>query len=187
MEMMKLKKIDLFILSFGLLAYCFGFYILTLYSIVHFIVLIVQYLSTNLKKRLENFKKDQITIKKHYLEDFKIFYYLTFSVRVITFLFYFYFFSLDVDNMNNFSNLFYAITYVFIIVGIIDLGITLYIIFFKNNPVIEMCLNVCYHCATKGLSLAGALHISSNVPFISPNLVSNWYHQNSPLGRGYGA
>lgn len=184
-----LKKnyfINLFILFFGLLGYYFEYYLLTFYTIVHFFVLFGQYLSKDLNVRLENFKKDQITIKDHYLKDFKTFYYLVFIIRLITFLFYFYFFSLDVDNMNNFANFFYGITYIFVIVGFIDLGIILYIIFYKNNPVIETVANVCYHCATKGLPLIGALHVSSNVPFISPNPVSNGYHKYSPLGRGYG-
>lgn len=69
--------------------------------------------------------------------------------------------------MNNVAGIFHAITYVFIIVGFIDIGITLYIIFYKNIPVIEVAANVCYHCATKALPLVGALHVSSNVPFIS--------------------
>ena len=29
--------------------------------------------------------------------------------------------------------------------------------------------------------------MSANVPMISPNPVTNWYHLHSPLGRGYGA
>ena len=89
--------------------------------------------------------------------------------------------------MKTFQNLFYTITYVFILSGLIDLGITLYIIFYKNNPVIEVAANVCYHCVTKGLSLVGALHVLFNVPFITPNPVSNSYHIYTPLGRGYGA
>ena len=75
----------------------------------------------------------------------------------------------------------------FILVGIVDLGIILYIIFKKNKPVIETLASVCYHCATKGAPMVGALHMSSNVPFISPNPVTNCYHKFSPLGRGYGA
>lgn len=182
----KNNNFNLFILFFGLLGYYFEYYLLTLYSIVHFLVLLGQYLNKDFSVKLENFKKDQITIKNHYLEDFKIVYYSVFVIRLITFLFYFYFFSLDVEKMSNAGDIFYAITYLFIIVGFIDLGITLYIIFFKNNPVIEVAANVCYHCATKGLPLVGALHVSSNVPFISPNPLSNGYHKFSPLGRGYG-
>jgi hypothetical protein len=89
--------------------------------------------------------------------------------------------------MNNVADFFYGITYMFVLVGLIDLSIILYIIFYKNNPVIETVANVCYHCAAKGLPMVGALHISSNVPFIAPNLVSNGYHIYSPFGRGYGA
>ena len=187
--MFHLKKnqyFNLLILFFGLLGYYFEYYLLTFYSIVHFFVLFGQYFSKDFSVKLENFKKDQITIKNHYLKDFKVFYYLVFVIRLITFLFYFYFFSLDVEKMNNVAGIFHAITYVFIIVGFIDIGITLYIIFYKNIPVIEVAANVCYHCATKALPLVGALHVSSNVPFISPNPVSNGYHKFSPLGRGYG-
>ena len=183
----KIYIINLFILFFGLLGYYFEYYLLIFYTIVHFSVLLLQYLSKDFNMRIENFKKDQITIKNHYLEDFRIFYYLVFIIRLITFLFYFYFFSLDVKNMDSVAGLFYGITYIFILVGLIDLGITLYIIFYKNNPVIETVANACYHCVTKGLPMIGALHISSNVPFIAPNPVSNGYHKYSPLGRGYGA
>ena len=182
----KNKSFDFFILFFGLLGYYFEYYLLTLYSIVHFSVLFGQYLSKDFKVKVENFKKDQITIKNHYLEDFKIVYYSVFVIRLITFLFYFYFFSLDIEKMSSVGDIFYAITYIFIIAGFIDLGIILYIIFYKNNPVVEVAANVCYHCVTKGLPLAGALHVSSNVPFISPNPLSNEYHKWSPIGRGYG-
>jgi hypothetical protein len=187
----QLKKkthfLDLFILFFGLLGYYFEYYLLTFYTIVHFSVIFLQYLSKDFNRRLENFKKDQTTIKNHYLADFRTFYYLVFMIRLITFLFYFYFFSLDIDNMNSVAHLFYGITYMFVLIGLIDLGITLYIIFYKNHPVIETVANVCYHCVTKGVPMLGALHISSNVPFIAPNPVSNCYHRYSPLGRGYGA
>lgn len=185
-----LKKsdwINLFFLFFGLLGYYFEYYLLTFYSIVHFFVLFGRYSSKDFNVKAENFKKDQITIRDHYLKDFKVFYYLVYIIRLITVLFYFYFFSLDVGNMNDFANLFYGISYIFIIVGFIDLGITWYIILYKNHPIIETITNLCYHGATKGLPLMGALHISSNVPFISPNPVSNGYHKYSPLGRGYGA
>jgi hypothetical protein len=167
------KFINLFILLFGLLGYYFEYYLLTLYAIIHFSVVFGQYLNKDFKKRLENFKKDQVIIKNHYLEDFKIWYYLVFSVRLITILFYLYFFSLDADSMDNFANFFYGITYTFVFVGFVDLGITLYIIFYKNHPVIETVANVCYHCVTKGLPMVGTLHVSSNVSFIAPNPVSN--------------
>jgi Cytochrome C and Quinol oxidase polypeptide I len=180
------NAINWLILSIGLLGYYFEYYLLVFYTTVHFLVLLGQYFSKTFKKKLDNFKKDQITIKEHYLESFKIFYYLVFSVRLTAALFYVYFFSLNPDDMYAFGNLFYGVTYTFVLIGLIDLGITLYIIFFKNTPVTELAVNVCYHCATKGLPLAGALHISSNVPFIAPNPLSNGYHKYSPLGRGYG-
>ena len=180
-------KLDIFISTLGVTCYFFGYYFITIYALVHLIVRVLQTFSKTFANKLISFKKDQITIKDHYLKDFKVFYYLVFVIRLITFLVYFYFFSLDVEKMNNVAGIFYAITYVFIIVGFIDIGITLYIIFYKNNPVIEVAANVCYHCATKALPLVGALHVSSYVPFISPNPVSNGYHKFSPLGRGYGA
>jgi hypothetical protein len=83
--------------------------------------------------------------------------------------------------------MFYGITYTFVLTTLLDLGITIYIIIYKNNPVKEVAMNVCYHCISKGVPLVGALHISSNVPLISPNPVSNTYHLYSPLGRGYGS
>nr|UXN44307.1 hypothetical protein [Haslea karadagensis] len=175
------------ILFLGFVGCCFKYYLLTYYAVIHFFVLLGRYLSKDFKKKLDDFEEDQIIIKKHYLEDFKIWYYLVFSVRLITFSFYCYFFSLDVDSLSNFTDFFYGITYIFILVGLIDLGITFYIILYKNTPVTDMFLNLCYHGFTKGVPAMGALHISSNVPFIAPNAVSNEYHKYSPIGRGYGA
>lgn len=186
----KIKKdniLNFLFVIFGLVGYYFEYYLLSIYVTVHFFVLFGQYINKDFKRILINFKKDQITIKNHYLKDFKTWYYLIFSVRLITFLFYFHFFLLDTDSMDNFANLFYGITYIFILIGFIDLGIILYIILYKNYPVIETAANVCYHCVTKGVPIFGALHISSNVPFITPNPVSNGYHKYSFLGRGYGA
>jgi hypothetical protein len=100
---------------------------------------------------------------------------------------YFYFFLLSVEAMNNFSKLFFILTVIFIIVGFIDLGIRIYIIRFKNNPVAEKTLSICYNCAVVLLPMVGALHVTSNTPFISPNPVSNWYHKHTFLGRGFGA
>lgn len=45
---------------------------------------------------------------------------------------------------------------------------------------------MCYHGITKGLPVLGFLHVSSHVPFIDPNIVSNTYNIYSPIGRGYG-
>lgn len=175
---------NFFILFFGLSGYYFGYFLLTLYSTVHFLVLFGQYLNKDFRVKLESFKKDQITIKNHYLKDFKMVYYSVFVIRLILFLFYFYF--LDVEKLSNVGNIFYAITYIFIIVKFIDLVITSYTIFYKNNPVIEVAANVCYHCASKGLPMTGALHVSFNVPFISPNPLSDKYYKFSLLRRGYG-
>jgi uncharacterized membrane protein len=150
-------------------------------------VLIAQSLSKGFRTKLENFKRDQKMIKDHYLKDFKLFYYGVLGSRMITFGFYIYFFSLKAENLEAFSTIFYFVTYSFIVVGFMDLAITLYIIFFKNTPVIEVAANVCYNCFSKRIPMLGALHVSSNVPFIAPNPVSNWYHKHTYLGRGYGA
>lgn len=77
--------------------------------------------------------------------------------------------------MHNLSNIFYTITYIFMLINLIDLVIILYIIYYKNHPIIEVAANTCYHCITKGVPLVGALHISSNIFIIKPNLISNWY------------
>lgn len=87
--------------------------------------------------------------------------------------------------MHDLSNIFYGVTYTFVIAGLIDVGISLYIIFFKNNPVVEVAANVCMQCV-KVLVPIGAFHLSCNVPFIAPNKLSNVYHVYSPMGRGYG-
>lgn len=159
-----------------------------MYGVIHFAILTAQYFSETFKQRLQNFKNDQMTIKHHYLEDFKVWYYLIFAVKLITFIFYLYFFFfLDKANIHDWGQLFYGITYTYIISVLIDLGITIYIILYKNNPVIEVIGNFCYHCATKAGFALGALHVSSNVMLISPNIVSNSYHKYSPLGRGYSA
>jgi hypothetical protein len=61
------------------------------------------YLSSYVETKLNNFKADQITIKDHYLNDFKKFYRLVFNVRILTFVFYIYFFSLYVDDLDYYS------------------------------------------------------------------------------------
>jgi len=173
------------IFCIGLLSYYFKYYLLTFYVVLHFTISLGQYLNKDFNLKVQNFHQDQITIRDHYLKDFKTLYYLVFTIRVLTILFYFYFFSLDPKVMHDLSDLFYGVTYTFVIAGLIDMGISLYIIFYKNNPVIETVANVCYQCV-KGLVPIGALHMSCNVPFIAPNKVSNFYHIYSPLGRGYG-
>lgn len=158
---------------------------LTFYAVSHLSISLGQYLSEKFNQKVKNYHQDQITIRTHYLEDFKTLYYLIFSIRALTILFYLCFFSQDPKVMHDLSNIFYAITYTFILAGLVDMGVSLYIIFFKNNPVIEVAANVCMQCV-KGLVPLGALHVSSNVPFIAPNKVSNLYHMYSPVGRGYG-
>jgi hypothetical protein len=99
---------------------------------------------------------------------------------------YFNFFSLDVEKMSNLGDIFYSLIYTFIIVGLIDLVITLYVIFYKNNPVIEVARIVCYHCANKKLPMAGALYLFPNVLFIFLNQLSNGYYKLGSLERSYG-
>jgi len=179
------KILNFLIFCTGLLSYYFNYYLLTFYVVLHFTISLGQYLNKNFNQKVQNIHQDQITIRDHYLKDFKTLYYLILIIRVLTILFYFYFFSLDPKVMHDLSDLFYGVTYTFVIAGLIDMGISLYIIFYKNNPVIEVAANVCWQCS-KGLVPLGALHMSCNVPFIAPNKVSNFYHIYSPLGRGYG-
>jgi hypothetical protein len=177
---------NVLMLTLGLVGYYFEYYILTFYFIVHFFILIAKYMSKDFEEKLNNFKKDQIIIKNNYLKDFKFFYWLVLIIKLITFTVY-YFFSLTAKTMSNFSDLFYIITYIFIIVGFINLGITVYRILFKNNSVVEVAINLCFHCAMKVGYMFIALHVSSNIPSITPNSVSNWYHKHTFLGRGFGA
>jgi hypothetical protein len=179
--------IDLLILFFGLIGYYCQYYIMVFYAVLHFVVIIAQYFSQTFTTKLNNFKQDQETIKNHYIESFKYIYYLVFISRMVISGFYIYFFMLQTEDLHSLSNAFFMITYAFIVIGFIDLGITLYIIFFKNNPVIEVAMNVCYHCVTKGGVVFLALHTSSNALVFEPNPVSNCYQKYSPVGRGYGA
>lgn len=178
--------INIFILFLGLIGFYFENYLLTLYSIVHFFVLFLQKYSTSFAKSLENYNKDQIIIRNHYLENFKFFYYLVLVIRLITFFYYFYFLTLSIESINKFSDIINTITYIFILISLIDLVIILYIILNKNHSGINVAENVCYHFITKGIYIVFVLHISSNVIFVEPNAVINWYQINSPLGRGYG-
>jgi hypothetical protein len=180
--------VDILIFIFGLGAFCLGKNIYLFYPIMHFFIRGAQCLSKGFSDKLITFKSDQLTIRNHYLEDFQFWFWLVLSVRVVTFIFYyFYFFSLTVEEMNVFSSLFCFITYIFILVGFVDLGITIYIILYKNTPVRDALLSLCVNCVTKVGPMLGALHVSSNVPFISPNPISNWYHKHTYFGRGFGA
>jgi len=149
---------------------------------------VLQTFSKTFANKLISFKNDQEIIKSHYLKDFKFFYYFAMIVKVITGCFYIYFFYLlSPENIEQYGFVFFTITYIFILTNLIDLGIVIYIILYKNDPVKEAVINLCYNCATKGIPALGALHMSSNVPMISPNPVTNYYHLYSPLGKGYGA
>ena len=180
-------RLDVFILSFGATCYFFGYYFITIYALVHLVVRVLQTFSKTFASKLISFKNDQEIIKSHYLEDFKFYYYFAVIVRVITGCSYIYFFLLSPKSLEQYSFVFSAITCIFILTNLIDLGIIIYIILYKNDPVKEAFISFCYHCVTKGVPSLGALHVSSNVPMISPNALSNSYHLWSPLGRGYGA
>ena len=44
------------------------------------------------------------------------------------------------------------------------LGIIIYIILYKNDPVKKAVVSLCYNCVTKGIPMLSALHMCSNVP-----------------------
>lgn len=155
---------------------------------MHLIIRILQTSSKTFANKLISFKNDQEIIKSHYLKDFKFCYYFTMIVRVITGgLYIYFFFLLSPESIEQYSFVFFTITYIFILTNLMDLGIIIYIILYKNDLVKEAVVSLCYHCVTKGIPTLGALHMSSNVPMISPNPITNYYHLWSPLGRGYGA
>jgi hypothetical protein len=181
-------KFDTFILILGAIGYFCGYYFITLYALMHLTIRLLQTFSETFANKLISFKTDQKIIKNHYLNDFKFCYYFTQIVKVITGCFYVYFFYiLDPKSLEQYSFVFFTLTYLFILTSLMDLGIIIYIILYKNNPVKETFINCCYHCVTKGIPALGALHMSSNIPMISPNPVTNYYHLWSPLGRGYAA
>ena len=180
-------RLDVFILSLEATCYFFGYYFITIYALVHLVVRVLQTFSKTFANKLISFKNNQEIIKSHYLEDFKLCYHFTMIVRVITGCSYIYFLLLSPESLEQYSFVFFAMTYIFILTNLIDFGIIIYIIFYKKDPVKETVISFCYHCVTKGIPSLGALHMSSNVPMISPNPVSNYYHLWSPLGRGYGA
>ncbi len=185
---MNVKTFDFLILLLGVVSYLFGYYLLTIYTVIHICIRILQEYSPYFNNKLISFKKDQETIKYNYLKDFKLYYYFIMVVRVVTGGFYiFFFYALNAEQLEQYSFLFFSITYTFVISNFIDLIIIIYIILYKNNPIRETILNVCYHCVNKGVFAFGALHMSSNVQLINPNSVTNFYHLWSPLGRGYGA
>ena len=154
---------------------------------MHLIVRILQTFSKTFANKLISFKNDQEIIKSHYLKDFKFCYYFTMIVRVITGCFYIYFFFLlSPESIEQYSFVFFTLTYIFILTNLMDLGIIIYIILYKNDPIKEAVFSLCYHCVTKSIPTLGALRMSSNnVPMISPNPVTNYYHLWSPLSRGY--
>ena len=182
-------KLDIFISILGVTCYFFGYYFITIYALVHLIIRILQTFSKTFANKLISFKNDQEIIKSHYLKDFKFCYYFTMIVRVITGCFYIYFFFLlSPESIEQYSFVFFTLTYIFILTNLMDLGIIIYIILYKNDLIKETVFSLCYHCVTKSIPTLGVLRMSSNnVPMISPNPVTNYYHLWSPLGRGYGA
>ena len=182
--------IYLLILFLGLLGYAFKLFSLTFFCVVYLLILFGNYVSIDFSKKFETFKKDQITIRTHYLESFSVFYYAIRIIQFLTSCFYlylFYFYSHE-DHLNSLLiNGFCLLTIVFFLAGCLDFTITLYIIFYKNHPVFDKLTSICYQCVITGLPMYGVWHISSNVLIIPPNSVSNAYHLYTPLGRGYGA
>ena len=127
-------KFDIFILILGVTCYFFGYYFITIYGLVHLIVRVLQIDSKTLANKLISFKNDQEIIKSHYLKDFKLFYYFTIIVRVVTGCFYIYFFFLlSPESLEQYSFVFFTLTYIFILTNFMDLGIILYIILYKNE------------------------------------------------------
>ena len=181
------EEFDMFVLFLGAICYFFGYYFITLYAFVHLTLRVLQTFSETFANKLISFKNDQKIITTHYLKDFKLCYYFAMIVRVITGCFYIYFFFLlNPESLEQYSFLFFTITYIFILTNLMDLGIIIYIILYKNDPVKEAAASFCFHCVSKGIPAFGALHMSANVPMISPNPITNYYHLWSPLGRGYG-
>ena len=125
-------RLDVFILSLGATCYFFGYYFITIYALVHLVVRVLQTFSKTFANKLISFKNDQEIIKNHYLKDFKLYYYFTMIVRVITGCSYIYFFLLSPESLEQYSFVFFAITYIFILTNLIDLGIIIYIILYKK-------------------------------------------------------
>lgn len=126
-------KLDIFISILGVTCYFFGYYFITIYALVHLIIRILQTFSKTFANKLISFKNDQEIIKSHYLKDFKFCYYFTMIVRVITGCFYIYFFYLlSPESIEQYSFVFFTLTYIFILTNLMDLGIIIYIILYKK-------------------------------------------------------
>ena len=181
-------KLDLLVLTLGGIYYFFGYYFLAVLALIYLIMRVFPNFKQTFVNKLALFNKDQETIKNHYTEDFSFFYYFAMAVRFVTVCFYIYFFYfLAPENIEKYSFILFSVTYIFLVTNLIDLGIITFIILYKNEPVGQKVMMFCYNCVIKGVPALGALHMSSNVPMISPNPVSNFYHLYSPAGRGYGA
>jgi hypothetical protein len=128
------KKFDVFIISLGLVSYFLSYYGLVFYASVHLAVRILQTCSKTFDRKLKNFKNDQIIIKTHYMEDFKVFYFFVMIIRVLTGCFYVYFFFvLSPGEVEQYGFLFYTVTYTFMMANMTDLAIILYIILYKKK------------------------------------------------------
>lgn len=151
------------LLCMGVVTHWYRLDLVTFYLVLHFVISIAKELSPTFNKRIGNYLEDFGTIRNHYLTDFKIPYYLIWSIKVLTVLFYLYFSSLSPEVMHGLSNLFYSVTYTFVIAGLIDMVISLYIIMYKNHPVYEKVAHICMQCI-KGIGSLGALHVSCHIP-----------------------
>ena len=133
-EKIKTFTLEIFLVILSVTLYFFGYYFLTYYTFLFLIVRLVRIFSKSFDNKIIEFRTDQQTIKNHYLKDFKVFYYLAQSVRVLTGAFYiFFFFFLNPESLEHYSFMFWIITSSFILINFIDLGLTFYIIFYKKG------------------------------------------------------
>ena len=113
------------------------------------------YFSVNAVKELNffknffnNLKEDRETIKNHYLNEFSYFYYFRNFIRVITFFVFFSPLYIYPDVIAQYLTTIGLIYRIFIIVTIIDVFITIFIIFFRNTPTTNPIVQTCIACAT---------------------------------------
>ena len=178
----------LVLLFFILLSIYYHRYVNTFFFSGYCVFIVLYYYNSNFKNFIIRFNEDRVTIFSHYKTDFFFFYWLFLIFKIIISVFYFFYFYLfSKSQIVQFENIFYIITYICIFIAVIDLLIIFYIIFYKNKPVKETAATVIYYSVVKIIPIFGVLHVSSNVPIISPNPVSNFYHKYTFFGRGYGA
>ena len=90
----------------GIISYFCGYYFTVLYALIHLIVQILK-TSKTFSNKLASFKNDQEIIKKHYLKDFKVFYYLNFTSQIITAgVFFTFMFLLSAESIEEYNFIF---------------------------------------------------------------------------------